>query len=271
MFIPEITLPLFFAAVSASAPGDLTAGLRALPPPGPVAATLRLDLRLERTLHRKTASAETSVTVDVGQDEEGLRVRWSPSVLENVDAEARVADTQSERLAPMREAVKELDPARIAHLLNQVHTLLGLVGGTPVEDRMETYEGHEARRLVFKFEPRLSWTEQYYVRHKEGRLTLWVSTDGVPLASESKADYAGKTSRVWGRFEGSTIVRTRYAFEGSRLRVAERDSDETTSRDDGGEMQRTHLHFTLSGRPDEKGPGVIPGPVERPLLPIRER
>ena len=125
---------------------------------------------------------------------------------------------------------------------------LGIVKASPVEDKPETYEGQEAHRLVFRFEPRLPWTEQYYARRKEGRLTIWVSADGVPLASESKATYEGKTSRMSGRFEGSTIVRTRYAFEGSRLRVADRESDEMTSRDDGGEVQKSHMHFVLTAR-----------------------
>jgi hypothetical protein len=169
-------------------------------------------------------------------------------VLQDVDAEAREADRERGRLVPLREAMKELDPARIGHLLNQVHTILGIASGAPAEDKVETYEGHEAHRLVFRFEPRLSWTEQYYARRKQGQLTVWVTPDGVPLASESKATYEGKTSRMSGRFEGSTIVRTRYALEGSRLRVVDRDADEMSSRDDGGEVERSHLHFVLAGR-----------------------
>ena len=251
MLTTRIVIPLLLAAAlpaRAESLPDLTNRLQALPPPGPVAATLRLELRLERTLHKKTVSAETSLQIDVDEDDAGLRVRWAPSVLSDVDAEARDADRESDRLVPLREAMKELDPARISHLLNQVHTVLGIAKGVPVEDKQESYEGREAHRLVFKFEPRLPWTEQYYARRKEGRLTVWVTPDGVPLASESKATYEGKTSRMSGRFEGSTVIRTRYSFEGSRLRVSDRESDEMKSRDDGGEVQRSHMHFVLTGR-----------------------
>ena len=251
MLATRIVIPFLLAAsfpARAESLPDLTNRLQALPAPGPVAATLRLELRLERTLRKKTANAETSLQIDVDEDDAGLRVRWPPSVLNAVDAEAREADREHDRLVPLREAVKELDPARIGHLLNQVHTILGIAKGTPVEDKQESYEGREAHRLVFRFEPRLSWTEQYYARRKEGRLTIWVSADGVPLASESKATYEGKTSRMSGRFEGSTTIRTRYALEGSRLRVADRDSDEMTSRDDGGEVERSHMHFVLTAR-----------------------
>jgi hypothetical protein len=251
MLTPRIIIPILLATggpVRAETLPSLANRLQALAAPGPVSATLRLDLRLERTLHGKTAGAEASLEVDVDQDDASLRVRWAPSLLKAVDAEERQADQEADRLVPLREAVKELDPARIGHLLDQVHTLLGIARGAPVEDRPESYEGHEAHRLVFRFEPRLSWTEQYYARRKEGRITIWVSPEGVPLASESKATYEGKTSRMSGRFEGSTIIRTRYALEGSRLRVADRDSEEMKSRNDGGEVERSHMHFVLTGR-----------------------
>jgi hypothetical protein len=64
-------------------------------------------------------------------------------------------------------------------------------------------------------------------------VTLWLAADGTPLFSESRASFEGKTSRTFGRFKGTTSVRTRYAAEATRLRVAERDVDELTSREDG--------------------------------------
>jgi nicotinamidase-related amidase len=78
--------------------------------------------------------------------------------------------------------------------------------------------------------------------------TLWVTPDGVPLASESKATFEGKTSRFSGRFEGSTTIHTRYALDGSRLRVADREVDDMTSHDDGGDVQKSSMRFVLTRR-----------------------
>ena len=227
---------------------DLAARLETLRSPGPIAATLTLHLQLEHTLHGKAVTAETSLQLDIDQDDSGLRVQWAPWLLKEADAEARDADRERGRPRPIREAMKELDPARLAHLLNQVPTISGIAKGVPLEEKEESHEGREAHRLVFRFEPRLSWTEQYYARRREGRLTIWVGLDGVPLASESRVSFEGKTSRIFGHFEGTNTIRTRYAVDGSRLRVADRDADQMTSHDDGREEERSHMQIVLTRR-----------------------
>jgi hypothetical protein len=144
--------------------------------------------------------------------------------------------------------LKELDPVRLGHLLDQAGTVAGLTKGPPAEEAADTYEGREARRLVYRFSPRLSWTDAYYLKHSEGRFTIWIAADGTPLASESVASFEDKTSRMFGRFKGTARVDTRYAAEGGRLRVAERDMDEADSREDGSQTERTVRRFVLERR-----------------------
>ncbi|HUL78787.1 MAG TPA: hypothetical protein VL691_16100 [Vicinamibacteria bacterium] len=233
------------APAGTGAASDLSRRLASLRSPAPVAVRLRLDLRLERTLHKKTAKGEASLRVEVEEDAAGLHVRWEPGLLRDANEEERGHDQDPDRLTPLREGMKELDPARLGHLLDQAGSLAGLTRGDPVEEAVETFEGKEARRLVFRFSPRLSWTEQYYLRRSDGRFTVWIAADGTPLASASEASFEGKTSRAFGRFKGSATVRTHYAVEGGRLRVAERDADERNSRDDGGEVEHVSRHFVL--------------------------
>src|SRR5262249_52682597 len=159
--------------------------------PGPVAATLTLELKLERTSHNVTAKGDAAVRVDVDEDASGLRVRWDPALLHEADAEAHEHDAKTDRLTPVREALKELDPSRLAHPLDQAGTLAGLTRGAPAEESAGTWEGRDARRLVYRFDPRMSWTEAYYARRREGRLTVWIAADGTPLASESAASFEG--------------------------------------------------------------------------------
>jgi hypothetical protein len=241
---------LVLAATQARTDGasELARRLEAFRSPGPVAATLRLELILERTLHHKTARGEAAVSLRVDEDETGLRVRWEPRLLRDASAEERERDQASDRLSPVREAMTELDPARLGHLLDQVGTLAGLTRGAPIEDEAEVHEGREGRRLVYRFTPRLSWADVQYLRQSEGRFTLWIATDGTPLASESRATFEGKTSRTFGRFKGTTTVRTTYATEGGRLRVAKREHDELVSREDGGDVQQTVERFVLEPR-----------------------
>jgi len=241
-------LGLLPVAAGADGASDLARRLQALRAPGPVAATLRLELRLERTLHRTTVNGQASVHLDVEEDDRGTHVHWEPAVLRAANDEERKHDASPDRLLPLREALKELDPVRLDHLLDQAATIAGLAKGPPAEEAAESYEGREARRLTYRFQPRLSWTDAYYVRHREGRFTLWIAPDGTPIASESVASFEGKTSRMFGRFKGTTRVVTRYAAEGGRIRVADRDVDEAESREDGGEAEHTVRRFVLERR-----------------------
>jgi len=227
---------------------DLARRLQALHAPGPVAATVRLELRLERTMHHQTTNGLASVRLDVDEDSRGIQIRWEPAVLQEADEEERQRDAAPDRLLPVREALKELDPVRLGHLLDQAGTVAGLTKGPPAEEAADTYEGHDARRLVYHFRPRLSWTDAYYLKHSEGRFTIWIAPDGTPIASESVASFEGKTSRMFGRFKGTTRVDTHYAAEGGRLRVAEREMDEADSREDGSQTERAVRRFVLERR-----------------------
>ncbi len=232
----------------ADGPGDLARRLQELNAAEPFAGTVELELRLARTLGRHSATAEAELRVGVDQDASGLHVHWDPATLRDADAEESNRDLDLDRLTPLRQAMAELDASRLSHLLDQRRTVAGLARGTFAGEKTEPLEGRAARRLEYTFRPRLSWTDAYFLRHGEGRLTLWVEADGTPLASESVASYEGKTSRVFGRFHGTTTVRTRYAVEGGRLRVAERQVEETVSREDGGEVQRTTRRFRIEPR-----------------------
>jgi hypothetical protein len=245
-----LCLVLASTAVSAFGEGkpDLQRQLELLRAPAPASVTVRLELRVERTLHHKASRGEASVQLDVEEDGAGLRVAWGSTTLRAAAAEERERDAAHERLAVVREAMQELDPLRLSHLLDQTGTVAGLAKGEPVEAGTETYEGALAHRFVYRFEPRVSWTDAQSLRSSEGRFTLWTTESGVPLASESTASFEGKTSRTFGRYKGTTIVRTRYAVQAGRLRVATRDVDDVVSRDDGGQTEHSVRHFVIEPR-----------------------
>src|SRR5712692_790799 len=68
-------LGLVSRTAAADGASDLASRLQALRAPGPVAATLRLELRLERTLHHTTVSGHASVRLDVEEDDRGTHDR----------------------------------------------------------------------------------------------------------------------------------------------------------------------------------------------------
>src|SRR5438093_12955708 len=76
---------------------DLARRLQALHSPGPVAATVRLELRLERTMHHQTTDGPASVRLDVDEDSRGIRIRWERSVLQEAEEEERQDDASPGR------------------------------------------------------------------------------------------------------------------------------------------------------------------------------
>src|SRR5450432_4051522 len=96
----RIAALLFALAVPASDQTalDLARRLDTLRSPGPLAASVRLELRLERTLHHQTLKGEASAHLDVDRDEGGLRVRWEPALLTQADAEESERDRTPDRL-----------------------------------------------------------------------------------------------------------------------------------------------------------------------------
>ena len=249
------TAPFIMALLSMSATPSHTGGttdlvgrLAALRAPGPATVSVRLDLTEEFTLKHTKVKGEASVRVSVDDDGAGLNVRWEKKSIGESDAEEKRAEGDANALTPLRDAMRELDPARISHLLDQVGTVSGLTKGTPVEEKNLPFEGREARCLVYGFTPRVSGSDRYFLRNSEGRISVWIDLDGTPLASESVATFEGKTSRNFGRFKSATTVKTRYAVVRGRLRVAERDMDEQMSRDDGAEVRHTVKHFLIEER-----------------------
>jgi len=123
---------------SADAPSDLAGRLKEFRSREPLVASLELQLRLERTLRHKTAKGEASLRLDVEEDEGGLRMRWESAALREADAEEQERDQSPDRLTPVREALKELDPGRVAHLLE-------------MDDRRSLEDGREVMHTWQRF------------------------------------------------------------------------------------------------------------------------
>lgn len=239
---------VFLAAGAAQppAPGPLEA-LAALPAKTPLRATVDLASWDQHTLKKRTVTGQAEVAVEAEEDPDGLRITWPGRLFGALEAEAQAHDRDHALPTPSRDAVKELDPGRLRHLLDQAGTLRGLVGSaTFLEERPDTLEGRRLRLQVYRFTPRLAWSEEYHLQHSEARLKLWLDGDGLPVATESTVSYDGKTSRMFGRYLGSTTVLTRYQHVGDRILVASRETRSFHSVDDGAEEDRSRQVFRIT-------------------------
>ncbi len=185
------------------------------------------------------------LSVEVQANPSGLVLTWDQGLLHQADAEERARDREAKGAMPLREAMKELDPGRVAHLLDQRASVMGLLSqGTLLRAEDAFYEGQPARKLELSVPVRVSDDRlRARVSSSEGRLVLWLGADSAPLASELHLSYQGRMGRIFGRFEDSSVLRTKYGREGDRLFVAHRDSWESLSDDSGRRIVTLTLDF----------------------------
>lgn len=229
------TLPLLLVTTLAMAdgPSDLRAKLNALRGREPVRVTLEYETWREVTYDKKPEVSQATLTLNLAEDTEGLHVTWTPKLIEQADREEHLRDLEHVAPTPLREAMKDLDPGRLSHLLSQADVLLHLVEGSQfVEEKAEAYRGKPARLLVFRYEPRIPEPHARRLISKEASLKLWMAPDGTPLATEAFSQYRGRTSKIARVFQSSSKLTTEYALAGSRLIVASRTSEEFLAEED---------------------------------------
>ena len=227
--------------------GDVDAAKAAI---GRLDAKEALSGRLSEIYDRQAGDgnahkAHAELALDLKADANTLDLAWDQGLLRKADAEERARDRSAEGSMPLREALKELDPGRISHLLDQRASLLGLLGqGKLMKTSEESLEGRPVRKLEFGVPVRV---EDDLLRARisasEGRLILWLGADGLPVASELELSYAGRMGRIFGRFDSRSTIRTKYSVKGDRVFVAHRDSWESFTDDSGRRITSVTLDF----------------------------
>jgi hypothetical protein len=215
----------------ADGPSDLRAGLQRLQGPSPVQASLSESFWQETSAAFREPSIRQGVLkLHVLEDGSGLHVDWPTP-----------APDSSNREKPLLEPA----PATLRSLLNQADLLSQTIAGSRfLEERSDTYLGQPARVLVFSFRPRIRPEHQGRVSQSESSLKVWIREDGLPLATESTADYEGRHSRLYGPFHSRSQVKTTYAVQGQRLVVTSREAEDLVY--DGGEKVKRRQSITLA-------------------------
>lgn len=210
---------------------------------GQLSEIYRRDGNGKKDAHQSLGGAQISIQLQASPA--SLDLSWDGALLRSADEEERSRDKDLSGGMPLREAMKELDPGRVAHLLDQRASLLGMIGqGTLLKAEDGAYEGHPARKLELSLPVRVSDDRlRARVSRSEGHLILWIGTDGAPLASELHLFYEGRMGRIFGRFSDESTLRTRYGVQGDRIFVAHRDSAEATADDAGRRSTFVTLDF----------------------------
>jgi|GEM_PF-5077735 hypothetical protein len=233
--------------LEAGEPEDLMKALERLKGITPISARVQLQSWSERTLNKKPTVMHGSISLVVSQNSQGLQTSLASRFVEQIAKESLRSTSDSDPEQPIRSLLKDLDYGRIHHLLDQEEMLHGLVASSKfTEGKAETWEGQMVRTIECTFRPRLSPEESYRLNHSEGHLAVRVNADGLPLQSEIKIAYEGKTSRMFGRYLGTKRTETRYKMHGDHLIVSERTVDDYLSKEDGSDITKTRQIYSVT-------------------------
>lgn len=244
----RLLLPLLVSATAlrADALGDLKAVINRLP--GAEAIQVRLEYSTRATLDRKGSPAYSAahVALDLSEDARSLNMVWDAADARRVNEEARIHDHDPKQATPLREAMKDLDPGRLSHLVNQAVILQGLVEDSQLKsETAESFEGKPARLMTFTFQQRIPPSLRARLIHSDATLKIWVDDRGTPLASESVTHYEGRRGRIFGSYSGGSKMTTRYAVVKDRLLVVSRGTEETQTEEGHTTLARKDTQLQL--------------------------
>ena len=225
---PRVLLLLMCLPLRADGLGDLRATLGRLK--GAEATKVALEYQFWRELKTGKLPEVTqgTVTAQVEDGPQGLRVTWEHATQEKAEAELQAGFLDPARVQPTAQILRSLTPLDIGVHLHGAQTLAReLTGAQLLETRPEAWAGKPATVLVLKLEADLNPNLRKAIKEIKARGWVWLGPDGVPLAFRTEVDYTG--SRFLIRFKGTQREEVHFAARGNRLQVTWAQNEERTS------------------------------------------
>ena len=222
---------IFFAAVmlSAFARADTVADMRSAISQLRATKPIHVSIDVQRSRKNEGRFANQqftgSASLDVVEDESGLRITFPRAILERADHESREHTSDPRKMMPTRAAINDTQPTEVADAVDFAGPFLRLLEtATKVSEVRGMHDGRPARVVVLKLTPKLppEATSIFSVKFTEDRMTVWLGDDNIPLAAE-------RVQRGTAGFmfiKGSMMNRSSWTFThyGDRLVVLRDDS-----------------------------------------------
>jgi len=191
-------------------------------------------------------ASEGKVTLGFEADGSGLRVVYPKAMLSQAAQEARAEATDPDHQTPVRSGASRVRALHLADLLDAASSLnTELINAQLTEVKAATLQGKPARLLVLKLNPKLSKASSKHVKKIEGSMSVWLASDGVPVAAEQTV-YV-KASFMLMSFEQNQKESWTYTRAGDRL-VATR-YEETQKSDGMGQHGTSRVEQTVHLEP----------------------
>lgn len=219
------SLAILAAPLKAGSLEDLRAYLKAHPGQAPIRMKISGEFRqAEGRSSKATEDIPTfPIRLTVSDGPSGFQIFWDPKVLAHAP-EGNIAEDLWLTLPNLpHDSTGWLDPICLYRTTNPVRSLQRLLDVAKIdEDQAVTWNGQPTRRLRLRFKSPLPERFQYQFRSNRkvfptGTLTVWLASDGAPLASEMSMQYRVGLGFLYGDFARKTTQKTTYQSSGDRV------------------------------------------------------
>ena len=179
------------ALVAASARADTVADMRAAISQLRATKPIHVSIDVQRSRKNEGRFANQQFTgtasLDVVEDEAGLRITFPRAILERAESESRAHTADPRKTTPTRAAINDTQATEVADAVDFAGPFLRLVDtARKVSETRGTREGRPVRIVVLKLTPKLppEATSIFSVKFTEDQMTVWLGDDNLPVAAE---------------------------------------------------------------------------------------
>lgn len=217
-------------AAQTDAHADLKAALARLQ--GATSLKAALDTR---TWHRNgegkeaiETNGQASVLIEDGA--RGMQLSYTPELLARMDAESQAVARNPNAKTPTLNAAREFTPNDLRPMIFAAASLSRQLERASFKgDKADTYQGKPARLLSYELGvDSLSDRDRKYVKDFDGKLSVWTTENGIPLASRLALNMHGRAFMVVS-FDAQEELNSVYSVVGERLVAVRRESRNSSS------------------------------------------
>ena len=229
--LTSISIGIFLPALShADGLSDLKNALARAQTATPIKAVVDVKTWNKSGEGKDLSESNGSAAIQIEENTRGLQLQFNHDLLSKITAEERAKEHDPKTKTPTITAIEELSSKEINHMTNAASYILHKLEKTTLKsERAEVWNGKPARVLSFDYsQDKISEKDRKYVKKFDGTFDIWISPEGIPLASRSRVNVSGSAMIVIS-FASSNEETEVYSLVGERLVTSRKENKESGS------------------------------------------
>ncbi|TDK67232.1 hypothetical protein [Sapientia aquatica] len=238
----SLSLATCFPAISfADGLSDLKAALTRAQSATPIKATVDVKTWSKTGEGKELEEINGNAAIQIEENPRGLQLQFNHDLLAKLSTEERAQERDPKTKTPTIAAAGELSSKEINHMTNAAAYILHkLEKATLKAERAEQWNGKPARVLSFDYsQDKISEKDRKYVKKFDGTFDIWISPEGIPLASRSRINVSGSAMIVIS-FASTNEETEVYSLVGDRL-VTSRKENKSSGSGMGEKMESSSV------------------------------